>query len=140
VYYSNNFGPGTAVIANLNGHPDIVTGNLGGPVVESVSLLLQNRTGRFVHAVGYRLPGAGSAIAVADLNGDGRPDLAVATFGRDGVSVLLGIGHGKLRKAGSYRARRYPVAIATADLRSNGHLDLAVANADSNDVSILLRK
>ena len=32
---------------------------------------------------------APSAVAAGDLNGDGRPDLAVANYGFDSVSVLL---------------------------------------------------
>jgi FG-GAP repeat len=41
---------------------------------------------------GQRLHGALVESAVPDVNGDGRPDLAVANYHGDAVSVLLGNG------------------------------------------------
>jgi len=44
--------------------------------------------------------GAGSfpySLAIGDLNGDGKPDLAVANAGDTTVSVLLGNGDGAFR-------------------------------------------
>ena len=35
-----------------------------------------------------------SSLAIADLSGDGRPDLGVANYGESTVSVLLGNGDG----------------------------------------------
>src|ERR1700754_844522 len=46
------------------------------------------------------LIGAGqSDVEVGDLNGDGRPDLAIANADDDAVSVLLGDGDGGFRLA-----------------------------------------
>ena len=41
--------------------------------------------GQVTYAVGY-MP---TSVAVGDFNGDGRPDLAVASNGSDTVGVLL---------------------------------------------------
>ena len=46
------------------------------------------------------LPGYPHDLAVADFNGDGRPDLAVANKSRGTVGLLLGIGSGSFRQAG----------------------------------------
>jgi len=75
---------------------------------------------------------------VADFNADGRPDLAVANFGSDDVSILLGLGDGTFADQVCYGAGNAPHCVAAADFNDDGHLDLAVANATSDDVSILL--
>ena len=75
---------------------------------------------------------------MADFNADGRPDLAVANFGSDDVSILLGLGDGTFADQVCYGAGNAPHCVAAADFNDDGHLDLAVANATSDDVSILL--
>jgi hypothetical protein len=105
VQYGVDGGPAAAAIGDLNGdgHPDLVTANLGSA---DVSVLLGRGNGRFRRAVNYPLPGAGDSVAIADLDRDGRPDLAVATFGP--ASVLLNRGHARFGRARSYHAHRYP--------------------------------
>jgi hypothetical protein len=63
------------------------------------------------HSVG---PGSFPAsVAVADLNGDGRPDVAVSKGGADAVSVLLGVGGGALGPA-AHLHRHSPRSTAQA--------------------------
>jgi hypothetical protein len=75
----------------------------------------------------------------ADLNGDGKPDLAVTNFGRATVSVLLNKGNGTFAARTYYSTGAGPASIAAADLNNDGRPDLAVANnSASNSVSVLL--
>ncbi len=73
-------------------------------------------------------------VAVADLNGDGNPDLAVTNYGDNTldstVSVLLGNGDGTLQPAVNYPTGvgSEPVGIAVADFNGDGSPDLAVTN------------
>src|SRR2546422_7531311 len=76
--------------------------------------------------------------AVGDVNGDGRPDLAVANYGSNSVSVLLGNGDGTFQAAQTFVAGSGPVWVAVGDVNGDGRLDLAVANYYSNSVSVLL--
>jgi len=85
--------------------------------------------------------GAG-AIAVADFNGDGKLDAAVANQDGSTVSVLLGNGDGTFRTKVDYTAGNVLVSIATGDFNGDGKADLAVVDFGSasvgGDVAILL--
>jgi len=77
-------------------------------------------------------------VAVADLDGDGAPDLATANVASDDVSVLLGNGDGTFRDQQRFAAGNGPYSVAVADLDSDGTPDLATANSGSHDVSVVL--
>src|SRR5262245_5587757 len=79
------------------------------------------------------------SVAVADVNGDGVLDLAVANEGSATVSVLLGNGDGTFAAARNFAAGSFPRSVAVGDVNGDGVLDLAVANYIVNGtVSVLL--
>jgi len=98
------------------------------------------------------------AIASADLNGDGIPDLVTADYGSNQVSVLLGVkvpGSAPSQGDFSYsppslvQVGKQPVAVvatevtlqnptAKLDFNDDGNADLAVVNSGDNTVEILL--
>ena len=75
-----------------------------------------------------------------DVNGDGKPDLAVANSGSDTVSILLGNGDGTFAAALNYGVGSFPRSVALGDINGDGKLDVAVANLGfvRGSVSILL--
>jgi FG-GAP-like repeat len=77
-------------------------------------------------------------VAVGDLNGDGKLDLAVANSSSNTVSVLLGTGNGAFQPQVSYVTGTSPRSVTVGDLNGDGKLDLAVANYNSASVSVLL--
>jgi hypothetical protein len=130
-----------------NGYPGLAVPNWGDSQGD-VSVLLGNGDGTFQAAVPYDVGTAPRSVAVADFNGDGYPDLAVANEnvnteddvpnGPGSVSVLLGNGDGTFKAAVSYGVGTQPISVAVGDFKGDGKLDLAVANYYSGTVSVLL--
>jgi hypothetical protein len=131
-------------VADLNGDgpQDIALVDSSGASANNVSVLLGSASGSFGLAPGSPFPSGGSnpgAIVAGDFNGDGKPDLAVANFASNTISILLGNGNGTFTPApGSPfpSGGTGPASITTWDLNGNGLLDLAVANATSNSVAV----
>src|SRR5208337_2213609 len=107
-----------------------------------VTILLGNGDGTFTPAPGSPVPVGNCpyGVAVADFNGDGKLDVAVANSSDNTVSILLGNGDGTFTPApGSPVAvGNAPMALAVGDFNRGGKLDLAAANFNDNSVSILL--
>lgn len=80
------------------------------------------------------------AIAVADVNHDGKPDIVVANVDDGTVSVLLGDGKGHFRPApGSpFPCNANPNDIAVADMNGDGNPDLVIANHQTPYITVLL--
>src|ERR687887_514199 len=98
------------------------------------------QTLRFAAHKDYPVGAFGPAsVAVGDINGDSRQDLAVANNLGDSVAVLLGNGDG------SFQAPRVvylgpsnnPRSVAIGEFNGDGRADLAVANPTSNTVVVL---
>ena len=77
-------------------------------------------------------------VAVADLNGDGRLDVATGNEVDDDVSILLGKGkRGKFDYEGDYPGGDYPFGIVTGDFTGDRSIDLAVADYEGSSVALL---
>jgi hypothetical protein len=129
---------------NGDGKPDLAVAN---QYSGNVSILLGSGGGGFSAASDspITLGGGPSAIASADLNDDGRPDLVTTNYGGNNVDVLLGDGNGifytPIPPAFSPVTVTSTAAFATvaADFNGDGLLDFAVTNyTSSGTVSIFL--
>jgi hypothetical protein len=138
-------GPGNASIgitvadANSDGKLDLLTANGEG---YTTSLLLGTGTGSFGAATQFST-GAGSypyEVAVADVNGDGKPDQLTANANTHTAGVLLGTGNGTFGPITTYStsAGSAPTDIEVADVNGDGKLDLLTANIFGNAVGVLL--
>jgi hypothetical protein len=97
----------------------------------------------FAAPVGYTTSGNTGAthwgVAVADFNGDGKPDLATPNDFTTDVSVLLNSGTGTFPTVVRYTVGLDPKAVAAGDLNGDDKPDLVVANRFSS-ISVLLNK
>ncbi len=119
-------GDGAADLAVTN-HADL----LNSP--DTVSVLLNLGAGNFAPRVDHPTGFYPSAVAIADLDSDGRSDLAVVCM--KGVAVLLNQGGAQFAPAG-YPGDEQGTAIAIADLDGDGRPDLAVPSAASGMVNL----
>lgn len=120
----------------------------------NVTVLLGNGDGTFQAAPGspYKVGANPSSIILADFNGDGNLDFAVANKADNSISVFKGDGGGGFVEFSNSpfllpTTERGPLALTAGVFRnrtlSNGannapETDLAVVNQDTNNVSILV--
>ena len=80
-----------------------------------------------------------TAIAVADFNGDGRPDVAVSEGSGDGVvDIFLNTGHGTFSEPLSLQGGFVTGSLATADFNGDGKPDLATLDSSGGTVTVLI--
>lgn len=117
-----------------DGKADIVASN---STTGDVEVLRGNGDGTFQAPISISLPGITNGLVVADLNGDGWPDVAAA--GKDSVVyILLNNGQGSLALAGTYPISAAGGELVTADFNHDGKPDLAIALTSTSRVAILL--
>ncbi|MEA2158903.1 MAG: hypothetical protein QOD66_1283, partial [Solirubrobacteraceae bacterium] len=138
--------PGSTAIDDLNGDgmPDLAVANQ----FSSVSVLLNTTAaGAATPSFSAHADFAGHtgpfSIAIGDLNGDSKPDLAVTNVSSADVSVLLnttvvGAAVPTFATKTDFTVGAYPASIAIGDLNGDGEPDLATANFNSNNVSVLV--
>ena len=137
--------PMIAVVGDLNGDgiADVVTGNaaLNG-LVNNVSVLLGTGAGAFAAHTDFATDTGDintHAIALSDLDRDGKLDLVVGSFisTRNTLSVLMGNGDGTFGRRTDYVVGTLQASIAVGDLNGDGWPDLVVTHSPGN-ASVLI--
>jgi hypothetical protein len=140
VYSTNGLLSNSVAVVDVNGdgYPDIIATNTctqDAPLCYGIAVLLGNGDGTFQSAVNYDSGGLETgAIVVGDVNGDGYPDLIVAsncqefTCAGGTLTELLNVGSanpGTFQKYTTLSDAKAPLALG--DMNNDGILDLVTS-------------
>jgi hypothetical protein len=129
-------------VGDLNGDgvPDVVATN---PATGSMSVFLGRADGTLQPGTNLRVGLLGFSspfsAAIADFDGDGKRDVALADDAGRAMIVRLGNGDGTFRPEVEYPiGGEGSFVVVAADVNMDGKVDLVVANRGSDGVSVLL--
>lgn len=145
-FAAGNF-PRLAAIGDLNGDgkPELVVANQGSSLISvyrntSTTYVIDSNT--FAPKVDITSGSNPYCVAIGDVDGDNKPDIAVTNTGSTSVSILRNIVTGGAINTSSFAAKvdfassPTPAFVTFCDLDGNGKLDLFVANQDGANVSV----
>ena len=138
--FSSLYESRTLAVADVNGDgkPDIILPEIGGDPSMPASqfgvlcILSGNGDGTFKQPYTVVAGPQPFAISVADLNGDGRPDVFLTSYANNSLDVMLGNGNGTFKTPRTFTAGRSTMSIATADLNGDGKVDVVVGHISNN--------
>jgi hypothetical protein len=136
--------PQSVAIADVNGdgQPDALTANSGN---STLGVLLGDGKGGFTLQANSPSTGGSfpQSVAIADVNGDGRPDALTpnANGGNSTLGVLLGDGKGGFTlqaNSPSTGFYSFPYSVAIADVNGDGRPDALTPNYTAGTLGVLL--
>ncbi len=125
---------------NGDGRPDVVALVYTGVPGRQIAVRLQQANGSFDTRT-YLANGSGlggNAIAIGDLNGDGRKDLVVTTGGNTPttIGVYYQSGDGTLGPVTPFASYDIPYAVRVADIDNDGRDDVVVSHDGWSQVGL----
>ena len=124
---------------NGDGRLDIIAANYNS---DNASVLLGTGgsaiTATFSPQQTFAAGNGAQAVALGDVNRDGKLDMVTANGGNSNASVLLGNGNGTFQTQVPFSTGTAPRSVTLGDVNSDGRLDIITANRDSSTVSVLL--
>ncbi len=129
---------------NGDGKPDLVVANQGsntiGVLINTTPALAT--TPSFSSMYSFAVQQTPRAVTVADINGDGLPDVAVANYASNSISVLLNTTTAlsavpTFTSVTNFAVGQNPYHVELLDLNRDGKPDIIEPNYSSNSVGVL---
>jgi hypothetical protein len=136
-FYSGGISPSSIRVADVNGDgkPDLLILNECSDIAcatGAIGVFLGNGDGTFQSPITIDEGDDSNALAVADVNHDGKLDIVVSQI--DSVAVLLGNGDGTFQPFVAYSANGVGVnSVAIADVNQDGNQDIVASIPCSDD-------
>ncbi len=109
------------------------------PLLECRTAAMDSSNPLFIPTILYDSGGGATSVAVADVNGDGKPDLLVANNNSSTVGVLLGNGDGTFQPAVTfYAGAGFPNEITVGDLNGDGKPDIVLTAANASSAVLVM--
>jgi hypothetical protein len=120
------------VTATYNGDSNFNTSSTG------LSLSVPNALGCAWTDFADSSPANGTlrAVASADFNNDGKPDVLTLNTSTNALTILLGDGTGGLVPTGSSAAATSGFSVVTADFNLDGNVDVSIGTSSGNSASV----
>jgi hypothetical protein len=126
---------GEPVLGELDGQAgaDVVVPLLQGLLDDTLLVFLRSAPGALVVDPPFDV----TALAVADLDGDGFGDLLATSKEQHRLHVALGRGDGSFERWAEHEVTAGPESLVAADLDGDGRADVACGSAWSDEVDVL---
>ncbi|MDP2137115.1 MAG: FG-GAP-like repeat-containing protein [Candidatus Didemnitutus sp.] len=134
----------SVVVADVNsdGLPDLLMGDLTTGS-EGLRVYLNNGGGTFGSPTVFSTGGlggwfhGGGSVAVSDINGDGKLDVALSNLTNNTIAVLLGDGNGSFGAPAAFSAGSSPTYVFVDDFNSDGKPDIGAILRNSRQFGVL---
>lgn len=142
--FASGTAPEETFIADFDndGKPDLMVLNSGSNTVSILRNISLANDVNFSELIVFEVGSGANSIAIGDLDGDGKLDLAVTNYNpTNTISILrntsTGPGNIDFTDLVTYDANKWPWAISLGDLNNNGKLDIILGSGEYEGYSIL---
>ena len=143
VDFSTGLYPLSVSIGDIDGDgkPDLAVANNNSNTVSVFRNTSTSGTVSFATKVNFTTGTSPYSVSIGDLDGDGKPDLAVANYNSNSVSVFRNtsvLGTVSFAAKVDFATGLSPYSVNMGDIDGDGKPDLAVANFASTSLSVFL--
>ncbi|MFL5742614.1 MAG: FG-GAP-like repeat-containing protein [Flavisolibacter sp.] len=124
-----------------DGKPDLVSSSVTDKTISIFRNISSADSIQFAPKIDLATGNNPYSIAIADFDLDGKPDIVVANYGSNTISIYHNtslIGMISFSSKTDFNTAPGPASLAVADFDQDGKTDVAISNQSSNSVSVIL--